>query len=163
MSMTLIVQNSTQNKDGTLHEDEDVQNLAQWHDWNPWDRPRVTLARTGCHEGWLLLDCLGTKIGHVCKTLEDSEDSELMGYNRSAAVSICADVLWDELWENVNSGLDRILGFGRSQDEIVAMICCSWNGFQGLYEYLEVLVKQGGVVGGLFEGKIKALKTAMVA
>jgi hypothetical protein len=30
-----------------------------------------------------------------------------------------------------------------------------------LYAYLEVLVEQGGVVGGLLEGKVAALMTAM--
>jgi hypothetical protein len=76
-------------------------------------------------------------------------------------LAVCADVLQDEVWENVSPGLDRILGFARPQGEIVAMICCSWEGFQGLYKYLEVLVEQGGIVGGLLEGKVAALINAM--
>jgi hypothetical protein len=85
----------------------------------------------------------------------------LSGYNRGAALEVCADVPCDEVWENVNPGLDRILGFGRTHDEIVAMICCDRDGLQGLYEYLEVLVEQGGIVGGLLEGKVDALMSAM--
>ncbi|KAN0139164.1 hypothetical protein V8E53_003053 [Lactarius tabidus] len=65
----------------------------------------------------------------------------------------------DELWENVNPGLDRILGFGRSQEDIIAMVCCSQKGLQGLYEYLEVLIEKGGIDGGLLEGKINTLIT----
>ncbi|KAH9169245.1 hypothetical protein EDB89DRAFT_2115148 [Lactarius sanguifluus] len=78
-----------------------------------------------------------------------------------ATLSICTDVPQDELWENVNPGLDRILGFRRPQEEIVMMVHCSQVGLQGLYEYLEVLVEEGGIVGGLLEGKVTALLMAM--
>ena len=84
-----------------------------------------------------------------------------MGYNMVAVLTLCADVPWDKIWENVNPGLDRILGFGRPQEEIVALICCSQEGLQGLYNYLEVLVEQGGIIGGLLEGKVEALMAAM--
>ena len=154
--------NDIQNEDRTLQEAQDAQGLVQRCARNPQDRPQTALPRTGCHKGWILLDHLRAEIGHVCEVLEDSEDNELVGYNRDAALSICADVPRDELWENVNPGLDRILGFRKPQDEIVAMVQCSQKGLQGLYEYLEVLVEQGGVVGGLLEGKIDALMTAMV-
>ena len=76
-------------------------------------------------------------------------------------LTVCADVPRDEIWENVNPGLDRILGFRRPQEEIVALIRCSQEGLHGLYDYLEVLVEQGGVVGGLLEGKVEALMAAM--
>ena len=62
---------------------------------------------------------------------------------------------------NVNPGLDRILGFGRPKGEIAVMVCSGCEGLQGLYEYLEVLVEKGDVVGGLLEGKVTALMTAM--
>ena len=97
----------------------------------------------------------------VYKVLEDSEGNELLGYNRSAALSVCADVPRDEVWENINPSLDRLLGFGRSQQDIVAMIRGGHEGLHGFYEYLEVLVEQGGVVGGLLEGKIDVLIAAM--
>ncbi|KAN0132254.1 hypothetical protein V8E53_010020 [Lactarius tabidus] len=152
---------NVQNEDGPQHEAQDAQGLAQGRVQKPWDRPQVMPAQTGCHKGWLLLDRLCVELGHVCEVLEDSNDSELLGYSRGAAVSICTDVPQDELWENVNPGLDRILGFGRLQDEIVAMIQCGQKGLQGLYKYFEVLIEQGGIVGGLLEGKIDALMTAM--
>ncbi|KAH9068269.1 hypothetical protein EDB83DRAFT_2222807, partial [Lactarius deliciosus] len=126
----------------------------------------ATPARRGCRDAWLLLDRLHNEIGKVPDdVLEDGEGNEpsyeLSGYNKMAALSICADVPQDELWENVNPGLDRILGFRRPQEEIVAMVRCSRVGLQGLYEYLEVLVEEGGVVGGLLEGKVTALLMAM--
>ena len=97
----------------------------------------------------------------VYKVLEDSEGNELLGYNRSATLSVCADVPWDEVWENVNLSLDRLLGFERLQQDIVVMIRGGREGLHGFYEYLEVLVKQGGVVRGLLEGKIDVLIAAM--
>lgn len=123
--------------------------------------PQVTHTRQGCSKAWLLLDRLHTEIRSVRDALEDCEGNELSGYSRSAALLLCADVPQDEVWENVNPGLDRILGFGRPQREIVAMIRRSREGLQGLYEYLEVLVEQGGVVAGLLEGKVAALMMAM--
>ncbi|KAH9022278.1 hypothetical protein EDB85DRAFT_2151865 [Lactarius pseudohatsudake] len=126
----------------------------------------ATPARRGCRDAWLLLDRLRDEIGKVPDdVLEEGEGNEpsyeLSGYNKAAALSICADVPQDELWENVNPGLDRILGFRRPQEEIVAMVRSSRVGLQGLYEYLEVLVEEGGVVGGLLEGKVTALLMAM--
>lgn len=32
---------------------------------------------------------------------------------------------------------------------------------EGLFEYLEVLVEEGGIVGGLIEGKVYALVNAI--
>ena len=148
---------------GTVLEGEHARSLAQSHGQIQQARPQATLARTGCSKAWLLLDRLRTKIGVVREALEDNEGNELTlaGYNRSAALSICADVPKDEVWENVNPGLDRILGFGRPKGEIAAMVRSGREGLQGLYEYLEVLVEKGDVVGGLLEGKVTALMTAM--
>jgi hypothetical protein len=105
------------------HEAEDV--LVQRNEQEPRARPQATHTRKGCSGAWLLLDCLHTEIRSVCNALEDCKGNKLSGYNRSAALSVCADLLQDELWENVNPGLDRILGFRRSQGEFVAMICHS--------------------------------------
>ncbi|KAH9010934.1 hypothetical protein EDB83DRAFT_378225 [Lactarius deliciosus] len=131
---------------------------------NTRQQPPATPARKGCRAAWLLLDQLRAEIARFrCETLErggNELSNELSGYDRSAALSVCTDVPQDEVWENVNPGLDRILGFGRSREEIAAMVRCSWVGLRGLYEYLEVLVEEGGVVGGLLEGKVTALITA---
>jgi hypothetical protein len=58
--------------------------------------------------------------------------------------------------------LDRILGFERSQDEIMEMICHSQKGVQGLYECLKAFIEQGGAVGGLLKGKVTTLMMMMV-
>ncbi|KAI9431976.1 hypothetical protein H4582DRAFT_1821850 [Lactarius indigo] len=131
------------------------------HETNNMQQPQATPARKGCRTAWLLLDRLQAEIVKFPpEVLEGGGDelwTDLSGYNRNSALSVCADVPQDELWENVNPGLDRILGFGRPHEEIAAMVRCSWAGLQGLYEYLEVLVEEGGVVGGLLEGKVTAL------
>ena len=146
---------------GTPNEAENAQGLARRHDEESQARPQVMPTRNGCRQAWLLLDRLRAEIGSVREALEDNEGNELWGYDRSAAFAVCADVPQDEIWENVNPGLDRILGFGRPQEEITTMIRHSRESLQGLYEYLEVLVEQGGVVGGLLEGKVTALMGAM--
>ncbi|KAH9010057.1 hypothetical protein EDB85DRAFT_2240366, partial [Lactarius pseudohatsudake] len=132
---------------------------------NTRQQPPATPAWKGCRAAWLLLDRLRAEIARFrCENLErggNELSNELSGYGRSAALSVCADVPQDEVWENVNPGLDRILGFGRPHEEIVAMVRCSWVGLWGLYEYLEVLVEEGGVVGGLLDGKVTALITAL--
>ena len=151
------VRHKIQTKDGTPHEAEHVETCQQ----KPQEGPQVAIAQEGCRKGWILLDRLRSEIGFVYEGLEDNESNELLGYNRVAALEVCADVPRDEVWENVNPGLDRILGFGRPHDEIVAMIRRDREGLQGLYEYFEVLVEQGGVVGGLLEGKVAALMSAM--
>ena len=146
----------------TQHDaEEGTRTLVRRHEQEPQVRPQATPTQNGCSKAWLLLDPLHAEIGSVCEALEVSESNELLGYNGAAVLTICADVLWDEIWENVNPGLDRILGFGRPQEEIVALICCSQEGLQGLYKYLEVLVEQRGVVGGLLQGKVEVLMAAM--
>ena len=141
---------------GTMHETNNTMT----------EKPHATPARKGCHDAWLLFDRLRTEIEKIPReVLEDPGGNslwyELSGCNSSAALAVCADVPRDELWENVNPGLDRILGFRRPQEEIMAMVRHGRAGLQGLCDYLEVLVEEGGVVGGLLEGKVTALIAAM--
>ena len=124
--------------------------------------PRRGKERKGCQEAWLLLDQLHTAIGNIpCNVSEGKLGDELAGYNRSAALTACAEIPIDELWENVNPGLDRMLGFGRPMDEIQAIIRRGSLGVEGLFEFLEVLVEEGGVGGGLIEGKVSTLINAI--
>jgi hypothetical protein len=117
--------------DRTLDEAKHRRRLAQGHGQNH----QATHARKGCHEAWLLLDHLHAEISIVHEALEDNEGNELSlaGYNRSAAIFVCTDIPHDKVWENVNPGLDRILGFGRPKGEIAAMVRGSREGLQGLY------------------------------
>jgi len=96
-----------------------------------------------------------------CNVSEGKHGDELASFNRSAALTACAEIPVDELWENVNPGLDRMLGFGRPNDEIKAVVRRGSLGVEGLFEYLEVLVEEGGVSGGLIEGKVSALINAI--
>ena len=82
----------------------------------------MACAWDGCQQGWLLLDHLHSEIGSIHKGLEDNESNELSDYNRGATLAVCADVPCNEIWENVKPGLDRILSFGRPQEEIEAII-----------------------------------------
>ena len=157
------VRNIAKALDRTVHETKHARSSAQSCGQIHRAMSQATRTRTGCHEAWLLLDRLRAEINIVHEALEDNEGNELSlaGYNRSAVLSVCADVPKDEVWENVNPGLDRILGFGKPKGEIAAMVRGGRKGLQGLYEYLEVLVEKGDIVGGLLEGKVTALMTAM--
>ena len=123
---------------------------------------RIPGRRKGCRDAWLLLDQLHAVIRTIpCNVSEGKQGDELASYNRSAALTACAEISVDELWENINPGLDRMLGFGRPNDEIKAIVRRGALGVDGLFEYLEVVVEEGGVVGGLIEGKVSALINAI--
>ena len=114
--------------------------------------------RKGCQHAWLLLGQLRAAIQNIPhRTPEGRASDELANFNRCAASTVCATVTPDELWECVNPALDRMLGFGRSNKEIQEIIRRGPFGVQGLCEYLELLVEEGGIVGGLLEGKVSAL------
>ena len=100
----------------------ETKNAQFSNEQEPQTRPQVTHARMGYGEARLLLDRLHAEIKSVCEALKDYEGNESEGYSRSAALLVWADVPQDKVWENVNPGLDRILGFGGPQGEIVAMI-----------------------------------------
>jgi hypothetical protein len=69
----------------------------------------------------------------------------------------CLNLPNDEVWEVVNPGLDRLLGFGRTLDDIQSIVRRGPLGVHGLHEYLTYLVEEKGVEGGFIEGKINAL------
>ena len=118
--------------------------------------------RKGCRHVWLLLGQLRTAIQNILpSTPEGRASDELARFNRCAASGVCTAVTRDELWKNVNPALDRMLGFGQSKMEIQELVRRGPFGVQGLCEYFELLLKKGGVVGGLLEGKISALIDAI--
>ena len=82
-----------------------------------------TEKRRGCPHAWLLLDKLQAAIQSIPPNIPVGRASdELAGFNKCAASSVCAAITKDELWEEVNPALDRMLGFGRSNTEIEELI-----------------------------------------
>jgi len=126
------------------------------------ERGEMSNRRKGCRDGWRVLDQLRGAIGKIPYNVPEAKSSdELAGYNRSTALSACSGIPQDEIWENINPGLDRMLGFGRPKGEIQELVRRGEMGVQGFCEYLEVLVDDGGIVGGLIEGKVSALVEAI--
>jgi len=126
------------------------------------ERGEMSHRRKGCRDGWRILDRLRDAIGNIpCSVPEANSSDELAGYNRSTALSACSGIPQDEIWENINPGLDRMLGFGRPKGEIQELVRRGEMGVQGFCEYLKVLVDEGGIVGGLIEGKVSALVEAI--
>ena len=119
--------------------------------------------RKGCPDGWLLLDRLQAAIGNIpCNIPEGKQGDELASFNRNAGLMACAGIPLNELWENLNPSLDRLLGFRRPMNEIQAIIRRGPMGVEGFVEYLQVLVEEGGVVGSLIEGKVSTLVDAII-
>ena len=54
-----------------------------------------------------------------------------------------------------------MLGFRRPKSKIQELVWCGEMGVQGFCEYLEVLVDEGSIVGGLIEGKASTLVEAI--
>lgn len=73
----------------------------------------------------------------------------------------CLNIPSDEVWEVVNPGLDRLLGFGRTLDDIQSIIRQGPLGVLGLLEYLTYLVEERGIGGGLIKGKVNVLIEAI--
>ncbi|KAF8148022.1 hypothetical protein B0H34DRAFT_803153 [Crassisporium funariophilum] len=73
----------------------------------------------------------------------------------------CLGTNKDEIWEVVNPALDRLLGFGRSFEDVQSLVCRGEKGVAGFREYLTYLVEEGGVAGALLEGKVETLLSAM--
>jgi hypothetical protein len=126
------------------------------------ERGEMSHRRKGCRDGWRILDQLRGAIGSIPSNVPEAKSSdELAGYNRSTALSACSGIPQEEIWENINPGLDRMLGFGRPKSEIQDLIRRGKMGVQGFCEYLEVLVDEGGIMGGLIEGKVSTLIEAI--
>ena len=82
-----------------------------------------TEKRRGCPHAWLLLDKLQAAIQNIPHNIPAGRASDkLAGFNKCAASLVCAAITKDELWEEVNPALDRMLGFGRSNMEIQELI-----------------------------------------
>ena len=88
-------------------------------------------------------------------------DHETSGFGGAQAEAQCAGVADDEIWETVNPGLDRFLGFGRSSDDVALAVRGGEMGVKGFCDYLSYLVEEKGIGGGLLEGKVKVLIDAL--
>jgi len=65
------------------------------------------------------------------------EGDEISAYaGRANAEAHCTGIDNDKVWERINSGLDWLLGFGRSVDEIRSVIQRGPEGINGFCEYL---------------------------
>jgi len=110
------------------------------------------IPKRGCDLAWNLLQ----KLQEAADALESNtnisyaeEGDELAGFSREAAISSYGMVENAEIWEAVNPALDRILGFGRTKEEIRTIVRWGERGLRGLCAFLGYLVEEKGVVGGL--------------
>ena len=122
-----------------------------------------TKERQGCLLGWEIVDRLRQASKRINLNIPIAEEGdEISTYaGRGNAEAHCAGVSNDEVWEVINPGLDRLLGFGRPRNEIQSIIRRGPNGIDGFCNYLEYLIAEKGLKGGLIEGKVSALIDAI--
>jgi hypothetical protein len=138
--------------------DSDV-NHAYSHSDDLLDPHENTSRRLGCKFGWDLL----LRLKDAERTMDSNipigqQGDEIAAYGKVSAMAQCLDIPNDEVWEVVNPGLDRLLGFGRALDDIQSSIIRRGPlGVLWLLEYLTYLVEEKGINGGLIEGKINVL------
>ena len=81
-----------------------------------------TRARKGCTGGWKLIEELMTAENMGPDIPTARADDEISGFGRVQDEAQCAGVADDEIWEMVNPGLDRFLGFVRSSDDVALAV-----------------------------------------
>ena len=120
----------------------------------------ATSTRKGCVAAWTLLDTLSKRV----QELEENDKlpigdigDELAAFNKASAEAACAGVSDEAVWEAINPQLDRLLGFGKSTEEVLLLLRRGEKGLQGLLGFLEYVVGEKGVAGSLLEGKINLL------
>jgi hypothetical protein len=130
----------------------------------PISSPIGNIPKEGCDLAWNLL----RKLQEAADALESntdisyaSEGDELAGFSREAAISTYGMVENAEIWEAVNPTLDRILGFGRTKEEIRTIVRRGEQGLQGFCAFLRYLVEEKGVTAGLLDRKINTLLSAI--
>ena len=113
----------------------------------------------GCLLGWEIVDQLqqASKRINLNITIAEEGDEISMYAGRGNAEAHCTGVSNDEVWEVINPGLDRLLGFERPRNKIQSIIWHGPNGIDGFHNYLEYLIAEKGLKGGLIEGKVSAL------
>ena len=117
-----------------------------------------------CFLGWDIINRLQVAAQRIGLNIPIAEEgNEISAYaGKENAEAHCAGVLNnDEIWEKINPGLDRLLGFGRSMDDIRSLIRRGPKGIDGFCEYLEYLIVEKGLNGHLIEGKISVLIDAI--
>lgn len=67
----------------------------------------------------------------------------------------------EDVWETVDGVLNRVVGYGRSVDDIASIIRRGPDGIDGLLTTLEYLVRVHSIKGALLEGKINRILEAI--
>ena len=126
-------------------------------------RPEGMQERQGCLLGWEIVDRLRMAAKRIKPDIPIAEEGDeiSMYAGRASAEAHCIGVEDEEVWETINPGLDRLLGFGRPMNEIQSIIRRGPKGIDGFCEYLEYLIAEKGLKGGLIEGKVSVLIDAI--
>ena len=149
----IVPPDASVNREHSESSSDDLLNPSE--NWN-------TSRRQGCDFGWDLLQQLKDAERSMGSNIPIGQQGDkIAAYGRESAIAQCLNIPDDEVWEVVNPGLDRLLGFGRALDDIQSIIRRGPLGVLGLLEYLTYLVEERGINGGLIEGKVNVLIDAI--
>ena len=126
-------------------------------------RPEGMQEHQGCLLGWEIVDRLRLAAQTIKLDIPIAEEGDeiSMYAGRANAEAHCIGVDDEEVWEIINPALDRLLGFGRPMNEIQSIIRRGPKGIDGFCEYLQYLIAEKGLKGGLIEGKVSVLIDAI--
>ena len=105
----------------------------------------VADARKGCTFAWTLLHRLREAVDALELNTDvqyAKEGDELAGYNREMAISTYGTIANEEIWELVNPSLDRMLGFGRTPEDIRTALRRGEGGCEGFVIFLNILLRR---------------------
>ncbi|EIW85618.1 hypothetical protein CONPUDRAFT_70379 [Coniophora puteana RWD-64-598 SS2] len=122
-----------------------------------------------CPEALALIQRLRAARRGLPATVEEvsQETTTIDGPQGLAAVVCCRNALAAlpeaEVWENLDPMLNKIMGGDSKQDDLQALVRIGPLGLDGFIEFLEFVVIQRGIKGGLLEGKLTRFISAMEA
>src|SRR5260370_37647414 len=67
-----------------------------------------------------------------------------------------------EDWENIDPILNRLLGYGATQEEIMVKVHCGEDGFEGIVRFLQWFTQKQGLEAQQYQGKLERLSDAMI-
>lgn len=105
------------------------------------------------------------ELHRTIQTLPESVAAGLPSDTLSVFFTPAKDLLLDgqDAWEDVvNPTLDRVFGFGTSEEAVRALVRRGPYGMDGVYRYLASCISDLNINAGLFEGKVERLLKAMV-
>lgn len=87
--------------------------------------------------------------------------SNLLGGFGTSPTKLFPSLMGDDLWEQMDPIINRVIGYGTSPNEISKHLTIGRFGLMGVYNTFAILVQHCGVEAGLLEGKLEVISEAV--